>query len=75
MKIGAFLFIPMAKTVIIPEYLLVNMLRHYKALASADIDHADLRAINAKRIAPKEIAKIEKYLTNNNDTPCRHITH
>lgn len=52
----------MAKTVTIPEYRLVNLLRHYKALASAEISHSDLRAINAKRVAPKEIRSIEKYL-------------
>lgn len=57
----------MAKTVTLPEYLLVNLLRHYKALASADIDRSDLRAINAKRVAPKEIRSIEKYLTQNKE--------
>lgn len=55
----------MAKTIPVPEYLLINVVRHYKALALADISHTNLRAINAKRVAPKEINKIEKLLKSN----------
>lgn len=55
----------MAKTVTIPEYLLVNMLRHYKTLASVKIGHDNLRAINAQRLARKEIQRIERYIEQN----------
>lgn len=52
----------MAKTVVIPEYVLKSALRHYSALARAQIPYDDLRALNAKREARKEIAKVERLM-------------
>ena len=56
----------MARTITIPEHLLINVLRHYKALASSEFKCTSLRALNAKRLAPKEIKRLENLL--------KHIT-
>jgi len=46
----------------IPYYLLDSLLRHYAALARGSIERNDLRAINARRVAAKEIGKIRKLI-------------
>lgn len=46
--------------ILVPDYLLASVLRHYKALASAyRRDGNDTKARNAQRVADKEIQKIK----------------
>jgi len=45
--------------ILVPDYLLENVLRHYKSLADAyRPDGNNTRAHNAQRVAGKEIHKI-----------------
>lgn len=57
----------MAKTIEIPEYVLLGVLRHYKALANANISNDDIKALNAKRVANKEILKVERIIKQHNN--------
>lgn len=52
----------MTKTIIIPEYILKSVLRHYKILSEAHISYDDIKALNAKRVACKEIQKLERII-------------
>jgi len=68
---GGFIKTPKMK-VLIPDYLLESVLRHYAALASSDVDCDNLRAVNAKRVARKEIEKVRKIIDAHKGTN-KHI--
>ncbi|GEM_PF-6053306 len=48
--------------ILIPDYLLESLLRHYKALADAYRYDGNIKAANASRMAGKEIQKIESII-------------
>ncbi len=48
--------------ILIPDYLLESLLRHYKALADAYRYDGNVKAANASRMAGKEIQKIESII-------------
>ncbi len=57
--------------ILIPDYLLKSVLRHYAALASCNVDRSNIRAVNAKRVAKKEIERVRKLIEiqSTNDKP------
>lgn len=47
----------------IPDYLLESILRHYQTLAEAYVyTDGNLKAINAQRVARKEIEKARRWI-------------
>lgn len=48
--------------ILVPDYLLKSVLRHYAVLASCNVDRDNLRAVNAKRVARKEIERVRKLI-------------
>lgn len=52
----------MAKIIEIPEYVLSSVLRHYRTLADVDVPRDNIKAVNAKRVANKEISKVERLI-------------
>lgn len=55
----------------ISDYLLENVLRHYETLSSCNVDRNNLRAVNARRVARKEIEKVKAIIDTQktNDKP------
>lgn len=59
------------KTIPVPEYLLKAVLRHYGALAAGYKRDSNLKAVNAQRVAAKEIARVQALM----DKESTHITN
>ncbi len=44
--------------ILVPDYLLESILRHYKTLAEAYQYDGNIKAVNAKRVSGKEIQRL-----------------